>query len=252
MNTYILFEAIRENDLAKVMTFSDFTIHHMFEAVREGKLEIMIFLHSQGCEWDVEISECAARNGHLDCLQYAHLNGCPWDKNVCIAAAENGHFDCLQYAHSNGCEWDVNVCTLAATYGHFDCLKYAHLNGCKWDESVSLAAVENETVDCFMYAISNGCPVDEVECLLILIETFQNYSRNNDYGLASKETRKNGYINCITCLIEHSNNLQALFNRRDIKFDIIADKIDLSSNAWRRISGLNLSKHPKLQSKVRQ
>ena len=260
MNTYNLFEAISENDLAKVMTFSDFNIDHMFEAARQGKLQIMMFLHSQallkqdplatqGCEWDAEICECAARNGHLECLRYAHENGCGWNKLTCLAAAENGHIDCLRYAHENGCEWDKEVCLSAAREGHIDCLRYAHENGCEWDESVSLTAIEFENIECILYVISNGCPIDEAKCLSLLIESEAILMQA--FLLSLNQSQKHSFMDCITCLIERSKNLQALLNKRSIKFDLIAEKIDITTNPWSRFINLNLSKHPKLQSKVR-
>ena len=44
-----------------------------------------------------------AQNGNVELLQYLHENGCPWDKKACSEAALNGHLECLKYAHENGC-----------------------------------------------------------------------------------------------------------------------------------------------------
>ena len=47
----------------------------------------------------------AASRGHLEVLKYLHENGCPWDEKTCEAAAVGGdyHLDVLEYARANGC-----------------------------------------------------------------------------------------------------------------------------------------------------
>ena len=61
------------------------------------------------------VNECvqyydAVENGHLKCLQYLHKNGRFWDKYICKHAAKRGYLDCLAYAHENGCPWDTRTC----------------------------------------------------------------------------------------------------------------------------------------------
>ena len=71
-----------------------------------------------------------AQNGNLELLQFLHENGCPWDESTCSGAAHYGHVGCLKYAHENGCPWNSFTCLCAATNGHLECLRYAHENGC--------------------------------------------------------------------------------------------------------------------------
>ena len=97
---------------------------------RKGNLELLQFLHENGCPWNEETCSYAAKNGHLECLKYARENRCRWDKDTCFWAAENSHLECLKYLHENGCPWDELTCSKAAKNGHFECLKYAHENGC--------------------------------------------------------------------------------------------------------------------------
>ena len=42
-----------------------------------------------------------ARNGNMELLIFLHENGCPWDIRTCSLAAEFGHLECLKYAHEN-------------------------------------------------------------------------------------------------------------------------------------------------------
>ena len=59
-----------------------------------------------------------AQNGNLELLQFLHENGCPWDIRTCSWAALYGHFECLKYAHEKGCPWDEYTCSNAAYNGH--------------------------------------------------------------------------------------------------------------------------------------
>ena len=100
------------------------------EMAQNGNLELLQFLHENGCPWDIRTCSWAALYGHFECLKYAHEKGCPWDEWTCSWAAEYGHLECLIYAHENGCPWHESTCSSSALKGHFDCLKYAHENGC--------------------------------------------------------------------------------------------------------------------------
>ena len=59
------------------------------EMARNGKLELLKFLRSEGCPWNTYTCTAAAHNGQLECLKYAHAKGCRWDKYTCEAAAYN-------------------------------------------------------------------------------------------------------------------------------------------------------------------
>ena len=75
-----------------------------------------------------------AEKGNLELLQFLHENGCPWDEETCTRAAQYGHLECLKYAHENGCPWHEDTCAYATSRGHLDCLQYAHENGCPWNK----------------------------------------------------------------------------------------------------------------------
>jgi len=69
-------------------------------------------------------------NGHLDVLKYLHENGCPWNERCCEKASEKGHLECIIYLHKNRCPWNEKSCEKASDNGHFKVLKYLHENGC--------------------------------------------------------------------------------------------------------------------------
>ena len=46
-----------------------------------------------------------ALNGNVELLKFLHENGCPWDDRTCTSAAAGGLLECLKYAHENECPW---------------------------------------------------------------------------------------------------------------------------------------------------
>ena len=83
-----------------------------------GHLNILELLREQSGTKEVLFSydtcNLAARGGHLEVLKYLHENGCPWNEDTCWHAAEGGHLEVLKYAHEKGCPWDENTCSSAA------------------------------------------------------------------------------------------------------------------------------------------
>ena len=54
-------------------------------------------------EWHDYHMISAAIMGHLEVVKWLHVNGCPWDEDTCIRAAEHKHWDTLQYLVDNKC-----------------------------------------------------------------------------------------------------------------------------------------------------
>ena len=86
----------------------------MNECAKKGYLNLMKYLHENGCSWYSDTCSWAALNGNLDCLKYAHENGCNWNSSTCYWAAVNGHLDCLKYTIENGCQYDKQECMNSA------------------------------------------------------------------------------------------------------------------------------------------
>jgi len=56
--------------------------------------------------WNEMCCEYASANGHLEVLKYLHENGCSWKEKswkCCEFASFYGHLEVLKYLHQNGC-----------------------------------------------------------------------------------------------------------------------------------------------------
>ena len=105
---------------------------------------MLIWCIERGYKLTMRTAMNAAEQGNLDVIKYLHENGCPWDEETCWRAAQAGHLDVLKYAHENACPWNWLTCTKAAAGDHLHVLKYAHEHGCPWNRA-----------QCLQYAIHN-------------------------------------------------------------------------------------------------
>jgi hypothetical protein len=136
-------------------------------AAAKGHLEVLRFLHEQGCPWNEEACMKAAAKGHLDTLRYLHEQGCPWDERACIEAAKNGHIEVLQFLHNRGCPW-TDECYYATIRGWY----------AKWCTSTPIdtaKAPRPRHVAVLRYLYKAGCPFDAEDDMLskILFDTMR-------------------------------------------------------------------------------
>ena len=159
-------ERINVLDSTKALSGDEYTCSI---AAYGGSLDLVKYLHENGCPWDKYTCSSAAFYGSIDILKYARENGCPWDTKTCEYAALGGSIDLLKYAHENGCPWDKSTCEHAAYNDSLVCLKYARENAllkegggaCPWDEDTCRSAAQNGNLEIFKYAYMNGCPWNE-------------------------------------------------------------------------------------------
>ena len=78
--------------------------------------------------WNEDACSIAASRGHLEVLKYLHQNGCPWNKQACSDAAYRGHLEVLKYLHQNGCPWNEQACLrIAKKDGHLTVVEWITL-----------------------------------------------------------------------------------------------------------------------------
>jgi hypothetical protein len=125
------------------------------EAAGGGYLEIVRFLHDNGCPWDFDtICERAAKSGSLELLQYLKQQGCVFTADAMHVAAQRGDLHICQYLRSEQCPWDASACTDAARGGHVDTLRWLHEQGCPWHvQTVRLSAAKSGEIPVIMYMV---------------------------------------------------------------------------------------------------
>lgn len=127
-----------------------------------NNLEVLQFVHKQGCVWDVRCSTEAARSGNMQTLQYALENGCPAAPNLCTVAA--AHLPCLQYLHTQGHRWNEDTCRAAVISGKVDSLQYLHEQGCPWYSNILWSAVTVGETECVKYIHQQGGVLEKRTC----------------------------------------------------------------------------------------
>ena len=100
--------------------------------------------------------------GHLEVLQWLHCNGCPWDAETCSRAAFGGHLEVLggrapTAAHGTRGAWRGGGGSASR------CSVGARANGCPWTEW-SVARRRMETTLTCSSGRANGCPWDCCTC----------------------------------------------------------------------------------------
>lgn len=101
-------------DMYRYLNIDDFLKKILYIYVKNNEIDIN-YLKQNFHELDIieefqyilsfnnESCNFAAENNRLDLLKFLHENGCPWNIDTTLGAAENGHLECLRYAIENGC-----------------------------------------------------------------------------------------------------------------------------------------------------
>ena len=95
------------------------------KAVQVKSMQCLQYLVTHKCCGD-DFAACAqaAADGSVDILKYLHENGCRWDRSTVEAAARAGKVKTLRYAIENGCPNSVHAAYYAARAGSLPCCLY--------------------------------------------------------------------------------------------------------------------------------
>jgi hypothetical protein len=180
-------------------------------AARAGDVEMLRWLKSAGCCFDKWTSLRGAQSGNnLNVLQFLHAEGCPWHPNVCGAAGEAGDLEQLKWLFSHGAtvdnstamiaarggavpvlEWlqqqqqDVELkehtMCCAAEHGHLQLCQWLHTQQCPWDDTATFSAARYNHCATLRWLIESGCPHDVTHVLDILSAAVLG-ARNGDFN----------------------------------------------------------------------
>lgn len=164
-------------------------------AASNDAFDILIWLRSQQCAWDVRTASTAALNDHLNVLKWAMQQGCPWDQTIFSFAASRGDLETLIYlreqtkqdfgarlcsvaaaeeGHVHILEWLVEqghtildfelICGKASSFGHLDILKWVKKQGISIPSSTYRSATIHGHFEILQWLRREGVPFDELVC----------------------------------------------------------------------------------------
>lgn len=101
------------------------------DAIRGKHLHIVEWLVSNSMALHPDLcTEAIEEYGDLELLKYLHENGCDWNEETCIAAASYGYLNILKYLRKNGCPWNNDTAVFATCNGHYALYDWTIANGC--------------------------------------------------------------------------------------------------------------------------
>ena len=95
----------------------------MEAAIGSGNLECVKYLMSYDCQIDCGM-EIAAEYGHLDILLYFHQLGENYNVEVINQAALNGHLKIVEYLHGRKASWNQKIFQAGIKSGNLKVVKY--------------------------------------------------------------------------------------------------------------------------------
>ena len=206
-------------------------INHLSNiAAINNSLDCIKFLYnSLGVEmkWDSTTCKYAASNGNIELLKFLHENGCSWDWRTCKYAAQSGELKCLEYAHCNGCECKESASYAAIKYNRMECLYYLEKNNCPFIYNSGEVAAKNNRLDCLKYILSKNLFAEKDLAAKILLNNSSNDFRKKYFEPMLKNICyaciKNGHFDCFKYIFEkYDINLnfksELLNDYKDINF----------------------------------
>ena len=146
-----------EEEGVNVQAYSDEFIN---EAVYGENLEIVKYLHKQGCSFKNNKKSLifAVEDGYLDMVKYLFENGC--NKNLEKAtykAAEHGYLEIFKYLVEKNEDIDLNLFfDIVVLNGHLDILEYLVKHDIKpINNNAFFEAIDNGNYDMILYMAKN-------------------------------------------------------------------------------------------------
>jgi hypothetical protein len=125
-------------------------------AAASGNVELLAWVHDNGCKIDRGACDAAAAHGRISALRELRTRGFRWNIETCQSAAHSGKFATplrwLRWLRANNCPWDSGTCRAAVLAGRFDMLQWCHAEGCPLDDGVCELAASHDRLDMLAWA----------------------------------------------------------------------------------------------------
>ena len=145
-----------------------FDVRTAYGAALGGQIEVLKYLKSEGVEFRQRTGGYAAKGGHIEVLKYLKSEGMPLGSGICCWAAGAGHIEVLKYLRSERAPFCEDAANAAAAGGRIDVLKYLKSVGEIFVANTCNCAAEGGHVDVLRYLKSEGFSFDEetIQCAI--------------------------------------------------------------------------------------
>jgi hypothetical protein len=130
-------------------------------ASKAGNLEVLRYLHEQGCPWHYDTCGVAAASGDLEQLKWLHEHGAPLDEETAEIAASGGSVVIFEWLlQQQGVVFDAATMQAAAAKDHLQLCQWLREHGCPWSAQACSAAAHSCAFDTLDWLLDSGCPCD--------------------------------------------------------------------------------------------
>lgn len=117
-------------------------------ATRNGNLQLLTSLKSNGFEISTQIINTAAEYGHLHILIWLHQNKFKFDKYTMLNAVCSGNIEVVKWLHSLGIKCEETASLEAARKGYYDMLKFMIETEMYIDKWCTVETIKNGYIEC--------------------------------------------------------------------------------------------------------
>ena len=147
---------------------------YMKEAARNGRLEIIKYLHSEGVPLDRNLCFYTVRSGNIELIEWLIEKGCIVDEHLIISAVIRGNLKIVKWLRSLNppCMLSKHAFFMAAEYNRLEILIYLKEQGLTPDTMDTLnMAVSTNHLEVFHWLRNEGYDINPIKCIEHVMST---------------------------------------------------------------------------------
>lgn len=132
-------------------------------APQSGNLDLLKWLHDNGCRFDADACDQAVRSGNFDMVKWIRqIAKAPLTTRTLIACIETNRFDMLKWCKENCTACNELACAIAAKEKQYDMLKWLVEKGAPYDSKVTACIARNGNLQMLKWCNTVGIPMDRI------------------------------------------------------------------------------------------
>jgi hypothetical protein len=125
-----------------------------------GHLQLLKWLHEQGCPWDEDTFDAAVRyGGNVEMLEWLYKKNSLWMRGWhCSLGAISGNMDVLKWLHGRKFLWGIDTFDIAIEKGNLEMVNWLHEQKFRLKTHSSLyAAARSGDIAMVKWCLDHGC-----------------------------------------------------------------------------------------------